>query len=68
MYSQEYWHRRAAMVRRLAGKMKDRLDAKGRRLMRETADDCEALAKRHRGKPASKAIDQLLDAPFTKRR
>jgi hypothetical protein len=68
MYSQEYWHRRAEMIRRIAEKMKHRLDSEGRRLMRETADDCEVLAKRNRGKPASKALDQLLDAPFTKRR
>jgi hypothetical protein len=49
--------------------MEDRLDEEGRRLMEETADDCDMLAKRARDKKqAGESLDGLLETPFTHKR
>jgi hypothetical protein len=68
-YSAEYWHRRGERIRRQLEKMKDRLNERDRELMRQTADDCDRLAKRARDQTqAGEAIDRLLETPFTHRR
>jgi hypothetical protein len=65
-YSAEYWHKRGELIRRIAETMHGSLDEDGRRLMRETADDCDRLAEgARRHDQAGKAIEALLDMPFS---
>ena len=61
------WHRRGEKIREIKKRMK--LDDEGRRIIRETAHDCDLLARRAREKnQAREAIDRLLETPFTHKR